>query len=111
MATKARKLIDNVLKPRHVVPPEKDQQFNYIVDIAAHWYRNYFYLFSTYACPSPNALAPSFESKFARMEPLPNGKFALYFIRYTGREWVGLYDALSVDECLQAISEDPSLSP
>ena len=31
------------------------------------------------------------------MEHLGSGKFALYFMRHTG-EWVGLYDALSLDE-------------
>ena len=87
--TKAKDLIDNVLKPKHVLPPPDEAQFNYITDIGAKWYRNYFYFFSIYACPGPNALSPTFESKFARMEPLGDGKFALYFMRYTG-EWVGI---------------------
>ena len=107
---KAADLIENVLKPKHVLPPPKDGQFNYIIDIGAKWYRNYFYFFSTYACPGPNALSPTFESKFARMEYLGNATFALYFMRHTG-EWVGLYDALSVDECLKAIEEDPWFVP
>ena len=80
------------------------------IDIGAKWYRNYFYFFSTYACPGPNALSPTFESKFARMEYLGNATFALYFMRHTG-EWVGLYDALSVDESLKAIREDPWFMP
>ena len=58
---KATALIENVLKPRYVLPPPKDGQFNYIVDIGAKWYRNYFYFTSTYACPGPNALSPTFE--------------------------------------------------
>jgi hypothetical protein len=103
--TKAKDLIENVLKPRHVLPPKKGEQFNYITDIGAKWYRNYFYFFSTYACPGPNAISPTFESKFARMEYLGNAKFALYFMRYTGKEWVGIFDALSVDECMKAIQE------
>jgi hypothetical protein len=108
--TKARDLIDNVLKPKHVLPPPAETQFNYITDIQAKWYRNYFYFLSIYACPGPNALAPSFESKFARMEPLGGGKFALYFMRYTG-EWVGIFDALSADECMKAIENDPWFAP
>ena len=56
--TKAKDLIDNVLKPKHVLPPPVEAEFNYIIDIGAKWYRNYFYFFSTYACPSPNALSP-----------------------------------------------------
>jgi hypothetical protein len=107
---KARDLIENVLKPKYVLPPPKDGQFNYIIDIGAKWFRNYFYFFSVYACPGPNALSPTFESNFARMEPLGSGKFALYFMRHTG-EWVGIYDGLSVDECMQAIQDDPWFVP
>jgi hypothetical protein len=103
---KARDLIENVLRPKHVV----SEQWNYITDIGAKWFRNYFYFFSIYACPSPNALSPTFESKFARMEPLGGGKFALYFMRHTG-EWVGIYDGLSADECMQAIRDDPWFVP
>jgi hypothetical protein len=110
VGTKATALIENVLKPRYVLPPPKDGQFNYIVDIGSKWYRNYFYFTSTYACPGPNALSPTFEAKFARMEHLGGGRFALYFMRHTG-EWVGLYDALTVDECLEAIREDPWFVP
>jgi hypothetical protein len=108
--TKAKDLIDNVLKPKHVLPPPAEAQFNYIIDIGAKWYRNYFYFFAIYACPSPNALSPTFESKFARMESLGVGKFALYFMRHTG-EWVGIYDSLSVDECMKAIQDDPWFVP
>ena len=88
--TKAKELIQNVLKPKYVSPPPKEQQFNYITDIGAKWYRGYFYFFTTCACPSPNAISPTFEWRFARMEPLRDGKFALYGMRYTGKEWVGV---------------------
>ena len=108
---KAKQLIETVLKPKHLVPPPPDGPFNYITDIGAKWYRNYFYFFSTYACPSPNALAPTFEAMFARMEPLADGTFALYAMRHTGKEWVGVLDALSADECLKAIEDDPWFVP
>ena len=104
---KAKDLIENVLKPKHVLPPKKGERFNYISDIGAKWYRNYFYFFSIYTCPSPDALTPTFEAMFARMEPLGDGKFALYSMRYTGKEWVGVLDDLSVDECMKAIQDDP----
>ena len=103
---KAQELIENVLKPKYVLPPKKDEQFNYIVDIGAKWYRNYFYFIASYACPGPNALSPTFEYKFARLEPLRDGAFALYAMRYTEKEWVGVLDALSVDECMKAIRDD-----
>jgi hypothetical protein len=107
---KAKDLIENVLKPKHVKPPQENERFNYIIDIGTKWYRSYFYFFSTYACPGPNALSPTFESKFARMEYLGDGKFALYFMRHTG-EWVGIYDALAVDECMKAIQDDAWFVP
>ena len=94
-----------------MLPPKEDQQFNYITDIEAKWYRNYFYFISTYACPSPKTLSPTFVSKFARMEPIRDGKFALYFMRYTGKEWVGIFDALSVNECMNAIRDEAWFVP
>ena len=109
--TKAKELIDEFLKPTHVLPPKKNEQFNYITDIRAKWFRNYFYFFSIYACPGPNALSPTFESMFARMEPLGDGTFALYFMRCTGKEWVCVFDALSVDECMKAIQDDAWFVP
>jgi hypothetical protein len=105
--TKATELIEKVLKPKHVLPPKQDEHFNYIIDIGAKWYRNNFYFFAVFACPGPNAISPSFEWKFARMEPLGGEKFALYAMRHTGKEWVGVLDALSVDECMSAIRDDP----
>lgn len=38
MEAKATNLIENVLKPKHVLPPPEDGQFNYIIDIGAKWY-------------------------------------------------------------------------
>lgn len=104
--TNARDLVENVLKPKYVQPPKEDEQSNYIIDIRAKWYKGYFYFIATYVCPSPNALSPTFEWRFARMEPLRDGKFALYAMRYTGKEWVGVLDALSVNECMNAIQDD-----
>jgi hypothetical protein len=110
LVTKATDLIEKVLKPKHVLPPKSDEPYNYISDIGAKWNRNYFYFMATYTCPAPNALAPTFETKFARMEYTGDGKFALYFMRHTGA-WSGIYDALSVDESLKAIQDDAWFTP
>ncbi len=110
LEAKAADLIESVLKPKHVLPPTADQQFNYITNIGAMWYRNYFYFIATYACPGPNALSPTFESKFARMEHVGSGKFALSFMRHND-EWCGLFEGLTVDECLSAIQDDAWFVP
>ena len=107
---KARELIDTVLKPRHVKPPPKDQGLNYVIDIGGKWYRNCFYFYSTYACPGPNALSPTFESNFARMEYVGDGKFNLSYMRHTG-QWIGVFTDQSLDECLKAIRDDPWFQP
>jgi hypothetical protein len=108
---RADDLIKDVLKPRCIKPPPQDARINYIIDIRAGWFRNYFYFTSTYACPGPNAFSPTFEAKFARMEHLGRGRFALYAMRHTGKEWVGILDDLPVDECMKAIEEDPWFLP
>src|SRR6266849_3137857 len=80
--TKARELIETVLKPKHVQPPPKDAQFNYITDITTKWLGLKFYFISVYASPGPNATSPSFETKFARMEYVGDDRFALSFMRH-----------------------------
>jgi hypothetical protein len=52
--TKAKHLIDDVLKPKHVLPPPIEAQFNYITAIGAKWHRNYFYFFSILRPPRPD---------------------------------------------------------
>ncbi len=110
VAAKANDMIENVLKPKHVQPPPKDEMFNYIIDFGTKWYRHYFHIYSTYACPHPDAYEPTFESKFARMEYLGDGKFALYW-RHHSKEWVGALDALTLDESIEAIQDDSLFMP
>ena len=110
VAVKAAVLITEVLNPKYVVAVQGDHQFNYITDITAKWFRQFFYFTATYNCPHPDAVAPSFEQKFARMEFIGDGKFALYFMRHTG-EWVGIHDSMSVDESMEAIQDDEWFSP
>ena len=110
VTAEAGKLIDTVLKPKHVKPPAEDARFNYVVDIYSKWYRNYFYFCAKYACPGPNAISPYFEDKFARLEYIGNGQFNLAYMRHTGKWWE-LYTELSLVECLDAIRVEPHFVP
>ena len=107
---KAAVLIDTVLKPTHIKPPREKERFNYIVDIYAKWYRSYFYFCATYACPGPDALSPTFESKFARLEYVGGQRFNHSYMRYTD-EWLEIFQDLSLDECLAAIKDGGPFSP
>lgn len=109
----ALELVESVLKPKHIQAPPAPTEFqhNYLADIYTKWYRHYFYFCAKYNCPGLNALFPSFEAKFARMEYVGgNGQFNLAFMRYTG-EWVELYQGLSLAECLTAIEGESYFHP
>ena len=103
-------LVKAFLKPNFIKPPPAENNFNYIVDIYTKWYRNYLYLCAKYNCPSPNAIAPSFESKFARLEYVGEEKYSLSFMRHT-EQWCELYNGLTAEECLKIIKEDPNFLP
>ncbi|MDD5698934.1 MAG: hypothetical protein PHH77_10000 [Victivallaceae bacterium] len=107
---RATKIIEGILKPKHIKPPSDNNTFNYIVDIYSKWHQNYFYFIAKYSCPGPNAVSPFFESKFARMRYIGNERFNLSYMRHT-EQWFEIYSNLSVDECLKAITEDPHFLP
>ena len=103
-------LVETVLKPTHVRPPPEEARFNYIVDMYTKWYRSYFYFCAKYHCPGPNAIAPSFEDKFARLEYVGEESFNLSYMRHTGR-WVEIHIGLYTDECLAVVKDDPLFQP
>lgn len=107
---KARNLIDSELKKKHIKGKNPDNDYNYIVDIYYKWIGKRFYLCSKYNCPSPNAISPSFESKFARLEYISDNKFQLFFMRHTG-EWIKLYPDISLEKAFNAIKEEPYFAP
>jgi hypothetical protein len=98
------------MKPEHVKPAPVTDHFNYIADIHSKRYRNYFYFCTTYNCPSPNAISPFFETKFARMEYIAENSFNLAFMRHT-EKWTEVAQDISMDECLAMITEDPIFTP
>jgi len=110
---KANELVKKVLKPKHIQPPPAPNEFqhNYIADIYTKWYHHYFYFCAKYNVPSPNALMPFFEAKFARLEYVKDNRFNMAFLRYTGNEWVEVYRDLSLEQCLRAVENDPYFEP
>ena len=108
--TKAKDLIEKELKPMHVQPPPPEPRFNYVIDLVTKWHGRYFYFVAIYASPGPNAISPTFETKFARLEPVSVGRFNLAFMRHT-EKWHELYTGLTLDECLNSIRDDPWFHP
>lgn len=107
---KCNELVEAVLKPKHIQPPPKDNQFNYLVDIYTKWYRNYFYFYAKYHSPGPYSIAPYFETGFARLEYAGNNKFNLSYMRHTN-QWWEIYQGLTLQECLSAVKDEPHFIP
>ena len=107
---KANELVETYLKPTYIKPPPKDQRWNYLVDIFTRWHRSFFYFCSTYACPGPDALSPTFESRFARMGYAGSDRFNLAYMRHT-EKWWEVAQGLTVDECLEMIREGGIFMP
>ncbi|MCZ6872560.1 MAG: hypothetical protein O7G88_03360 [bacterium] len=103
-------LVESVIKPKHIKSPPDDADFNYLVDIYTKWYRQYFYFYAKYHCPSPSAMAPDFETGFARLEYTGSGTFNLSYMRHT-EQWWEIYSGLSLEECFEAIEDEPHFIP
>jgi hypothetical protein len=108
--TRADKFIDTVLKPKHIKPPSKNSTLNYIVDIYSKWYRHYFYFCAKYNCTGENAIAPSFETKFARLEYLPGESYILAYMRHTN-QWFELIHDISLENAFREIKDGPHFIP
>ncbi len=106
----ADEIIENEIKSKNIKLPPTDNDYNYLVDIYSKWYRHYFHFCAKYNCPSPNAISPSFETKFARMEYIGDNKFNLSYMRHTD-QWWEIYRGLSMDECLDLISDGGYFAP
>lgn len=103
-------LIVTELKPKFILSRPEDYEWNYLVDIFGKWYRNYFYFCSIYNCPGKNAISPSFESRFVRLEYTGKDCFNVAYMRHTGQWWQIMQD-LSLEECLSEIRNNPLLQP
>ena len=101
---KADELIEAQLKPRFLVPPPRDERWSYLTGITPRWHRSFFYLVGTYASPGPDALSPTFESPFARMEYVGAGRFHLAYMRHTGK-WREVHRGLTLDESIATIRD------
>lgn len=101
---KADVLVETILRKKYIKPPPKKSEWNYPIDIWTKWNRSFFYFTSTWACPGPNAIAPTFENPFARMEYVGDKKFNLAYFRHTD-QWQTILTDLTLDECLKLIGD------
>ncbi|MBL8796928.1 MAG: hypothetical protein JNM56_23710 [Planctomycetia bacterium] len=98
------------LKPNFIKKPPKDYRWNYIIDIHAKWHRSFFYFVATFRSPGPNALSPTFEAPFSRLEYVGHRRFNLANMRHTDKWWE-VYQGLTLEQCLQTIREEGIFQP
>lgn len=103
-------LVETELKPKYIEEPPPNTDRNYKVDIFTKWYRGFFYFCSRYNCPSPKAISPSFESRFARLEYIAPDRFDLAYMRHTG-QWHEVQQGLTLKQCLEEIRTNPLFHP
>jgi hypothetical protein len=107
---KANELIEGYLKPEYIKPPPKNWRWNYLTGISTKWHGAFFYLVGHYACPGPNAISPTFETRFTRMEYAGGRHFHLAYFRHTGKWWE-VFQGLTIDDCLDAIGDQVIFHP
>lgn len=105
----AQRLLEE-LRPNLIKPPSESLSFNYLTELWTKWYRHYFYFGGTYACPGPNAISPTFEARFARMEYVGEGRWNLAYMRHTGRWWEVL-TALPTAAAFEALRREAYFFP
>lgn len=97
-------------KEQYIQEKPTDNDFNYRVNIYTKWYQSYFYFCSTFNCPSPRAISPSFEYPFTRITYFSDDNCTLSYFRHTGK-WQEVYEGLSLDECLETIRKEQIFHP
>ena len=110
LSVKADALIEKDIRPKHVKPPPRNPEFNYIEDIFTKWRGRYFYFMAKYASPAPNRISPFFEVGFARLEFMGDNKFDLAYFRHTGKWWP-VFSGLTVDEALDRVKSEGLFNP
>lgn len=97
-------------RPIYIKEPPKSDLLNSMVDLYTKWRGSSFYFVAKYACSEPNAISPSFESNFTRMDYVGNGRFNLYYMRHTGKWWP-VDTGLPLDAALDAIRKNGCYHP
>ena len=105
-------LIERKFKPGLARSAESAQRhgFNYVVEIYTEWRGRFFYICSKYCNPRPHAAEGYFQVRNTRMEHIGGGRFALSYMRHTGR-WCEVYHGLTMSECLETVESEELFWP
>ncbi len=92
------------------IHPNKNKDFNYIIDIYSSWYRNYFYICEKWKSDSEHRIKDEWESKFVRLEFTGENIFTFSYMRHTDTWWV-IAENLTKEKCYEMIEKDSAFQP
>lgn len=102
--------IEDVLKPRFLPEIRPSETFNYPIDIFGKWHGGNYRFIQRFRSDSENALAPEFDSPFARLEYVSRDRFDLSYFRHTGQWWT-VYRGVSLAEALSLLETEEIFHP
>jgi hypothetical protein len=107
---RADELVEEYLRPHYVKRPPRNPRWNYLTGIHTKWRRSFFYFVADFASPGPNALSPTYEVPFTRLEYTSDGRFNLAYLRHTGKFWQ-VHEGLTLDQALVAVRREGAFHP
>lgn len=106
LVAKAETFLADFYRPTFLKPPPTDHPFNYITAFSARWHGAYLLFTATYSCLGPNALAPSFETNFARLGYFARDRFNLWARRHND-QWIVIASDLTLDAAFAEMRTNP----
>lgn len=95
---------------QYINPSNQHESNNYLTELSSKWYRNYFYLISHYQSDNPNAISPSFEVRYTRIQCTGEATYSLSYMRHNG-QWNEVYTNLSVSKLERTIISETLFHP
>jgi len=102
-------LIQNFLKPRFL-PEITPTKWNYPVDIRGVWAGGRYRFIQRFRSGMEHNSGEEFDAPFARIDSVGMGRFAIYWMRHTGKWW-RLYTGVTLAEAMQILETDGTLHP
>jgi hypothetical protein len=100
-------LLSTFYRPRFLVPPPPNPEFNYVVDFSVCWHGPYLRFTAKYDCPQPEALSPFFEHNFARLGYFgARDRYNLWARRHND-QWIVIAGELNLRECFAEMRANP----
>jgi hypothetical protein len=101
--------IRDVLTPRFL-PEIRPTEWNYVVGIHGAWRAGRYRFMQRYRSGMEHNRGEEFDAPFARIDRMARDRFAIYWMRHTGKWWP-VHAGVTLAEALRFLETDPVLHP